>query len=257
LTATLPAQPVDAANLPPLEPVSAVAPFVLEDPPKINEWTGSVSIGLTYTDGNSDTRSANFATDAEYRREKDRFTVRAYWNYAEQDVDGEKEITTRRAGIQGKYDYFLSKKVYLFGIVGIETDTFQDLEKRKYIGAGVGYQWRESEHFKWSSEIGATYFTESYREQDDPSEKEYIAARVANNIGWQINENLRLEQLAEAFPSLEDADDFYGKADSKLKITFTESMFGQIQHIFQYDNTPSEGLDRIDNLVAISLGWGF
>jgi putative salt-induced outer membrane protein YdiY len=219
-------------------------------------WSGSVNVGASYSDGNTDARSINAAIDAVRRSHKDRYTFKSYWNYGEtRNTDtNEFDLTQRRAGATLKYDYFLSEKLYLFAVAGVETDTLADIELRAYAGPGVGYQWREDERLKWGSEAGVTYFDVDYDESED---KEYIAARLANNIAWKINEHTTFENTLEAFPSLDDADDFYGKSDTKIKANLTESMFAQLQWIYQFTNQPADDKDRNDNLLVLGVGWSF
>jgi putative salt-induced outer membrane protein YdiY len=221
-------------------------------PPK---WTGSVNVGASYSDGNTDSRTVNAAVDAERRSEHDRWTFKGYWNYGEsRDSNGELGITDRRAGASIKYDYFLTKKLYVFGIAAIETDFLADISKRYYAGPGVGYQWQETDAFKWGSEVGVTYFNTDYTHSED---KEYVAARIANNITWVINENTTFENSAEIQPSLEDSSDFYGKSDTKLKVSLTKAMFAQLQWVYQFTNQPADGKERNDNLVVLGIGWKF
>lgn len=249
LTALLPAAPTAPETS---------APLVLEShnlEAKPIQWTGNVNIGASYSDGNTDSRSINAAADAERRAEMDRWTAKGYWNYAEnRDSTGDFAISQRRAGASLKYDYFLSKQLYVFGIGGVETDTLADIKLRSYIGAGVGYQWREEENFKWGSEAGLTYFKTDYKTSDDT---DYIAARLANNIAWQINEQTKLENNIELFPSIENAKDFYGKSDTKIKTNLSKTMFAQLQWIYQYTARPASGADRADNLVVLGIGWSF
>src|SRR5687768_954408 len=84
-------------------PVSTVTG--LQEEPVKYKWTGTVNIGAIITDGNTETRSASLAIDAQYRRDKDRTTLGAFWNYQD-DSTG---VLQRRSGAKAKYDYFFSK----------------------------------------------------------------------------------------------------------------------------------------------------
>lgn len=238
-----------------LQPLSA---FVAEDAPApvTDKWTGSVAIGASYQDGNTDTRAVNANANAEYRREKDRWTATGYWNYGEtkDQATNDYVLNARKAGLGLKYDYFFSKKTYGFANAGIETDKLADLQRRYFVGAGLGYQWREDDTLKWGSEAGAGYFTEDrYVDVDD----DYIAARVANNIDWKINDKSNLINTLAAYPSLEDGDDVYGRSDTRFKTSLSEKMFAQLQWVWDWDNTPSAGKDRSDNTVTLGIGWSF
>lgn len=255
-----PVQP-DLPLADPAPAVSATGPlsaFVSEDAPEpvLNEWTGSVAIGAVFQDGNTDERSANANARAEYRRERDRWTATAFWNYGENKDPATNDyvLNTRKGGVGIKYDYFLSKKLYVFGNASMEADLLADIKRRDFVGAGVGYQWREDDSLKWGSELGAGYFSEDHYDDEDD---EYISARAANNIQWQLNEKTSLANYLTVFPSLEDSDDVYGRSDTVFKTTLTEAMFLQLQWVWDYDNTPATGKDRNDNTITLGLGWSF
>jgi putative salt-induced outer membrane protein YdiY len=245
------------SNAPAAE-ASPLAAFVAQDAPQPakNVWTGSVAVGATYQDGNTDARSANANALAEYRGEDDRWTVNGYWNYGEtkDQATNDYVLTSRKAGLGVKYDYFLSEKLYAFANAGIETDKLADLQRRTFLGAGFGYQWQETDTLKWGSEAGAGYFDETRYESED---SDYIAARLANNIDWKINDKSSVIHLLTVFPSLEDADDVYSRSDLRFKTALTAAMFAQIQWVWDYDNTPAAGKDRNDNTVTLGLGWSF
>lgn len=261
LTATLPAvtapetSPIAVDAQPIVTMVTPAEATIEATGPVEVKWTGSVNIGASYSDGNTDSRAINAAFDAERRAEKDRHTVKGYWNYAEQrDSAGEFGLSARRSGLTYKYDYFLSKQIYAFGIAGIESDTLADISKRYYAGGGIGYQWRETDELKWGSEAGLTYFKTDYKVSEDT---DYIAARLANNVAWQINEQTKLENNIELFPSVEDLNDFYGKSDTKVKTNLSKTMFAQLQWIYQFQNRPATGKERNDNLLVLGVGWSF
>lgn len=238
------------------QPAPATAPLALvpqdaaTTAPAEIKWTGSVTLGASTASGNTETTSINASGDAERRGENDRWTGKAYWNYAEQ----EEVLSARKSGASLKYDYFATKEIYYNGIAGVDNDLFADLKLRSYIGAGVGFQWHEEEAFKWSSEVGLTYFSEDrYQGEDD----EYPAARLANNIVKQFNEKTSLANSIEAFPSLEDAEDYFAKIDTKVKTSLSEKMYAQLQFTLNYDNTPPDGVGSTDRLLTLGVGWSF
>jgi len=230
----------------------------VQDPaaaPAAPKWTGNVSLGGTIAAGNTESRTATFNFDAERRAEKDRWTAKAWWNYTDQeDSEGDSEVTQRRLGASLQYDYFLTKRAYWLARVGTEYDFKAGLDLRTQAGVGAGYQFYEEEEFKLAGEAGLTYFWEDYASGDD---NDYLAARLASNLGWLIRKGVQFDQTLEIFPSLEDKDDVYGKADNRLKVTLTEAMFAQAQYVFTYDNTPDEDKERDDHLFVLTLGWAF
>lgn len=227
-----------------------VAPSGLQDPPPQNKWTGSVSVGAVITDGNTETRSASATADAQYRREKDRTTLGAFWNYQEDDVS----VIQRRTGGKAKYDYFFSEKTYAFGQISAENDFQADLDLRLIFGGGLGHQFVENEKHKFSAEAGISWFDENFGNSPDNS---YVAARGAYTWDWNINKSMVFYHAGEIYPSLEDKEDVYVKLDTRLKVTLTEKMFAQLQWVMDWDNTPAAGKERLDNRYLLTLGWSF
>lgn len=223
------------------------------DPPP--QWKGSLTINGAITAGNTERRSIGSAMDAVRRSEIDRLTVDASWDYSEDKQQGTWRLSQRRVGAGLKYDYFLSKRLYVLATTRALGDTLADINLRYTAGAGLGYQWAESETFDFATEAGLSYFNENYRSAT-PS-VDYLAARLAYKMRWAFSETARLIHGVEAFPSLEDGQDVYFVMDTKLQMDLTRAMIAQIQWVWDYDNTPSPGLDRSDHRVLLSVGWQF
>jgi putative salt-induced outer membrane protein YdiY len=218
------------------------------------KWTGSVTAGAILTSGNSDSRNANASADGVYQRTKDRFTLGFLWNYAEDKSTGSWNITDRKTSGRAKYDYFLSEKTYALAQASAEADEAADLDLRTTIGVGVGRQVRDDETWKFGVEGGLSQIDENYGSSPDSS---YLAARGAYNATWNFSKMWQFAQLLEIFPSLEYSDDFNAHVDTRAKATLTESMFGQLQWVYDFDNTPATGHDRVDNRLVLSVGWKF
>ncbi len=219
------------------------------------KWTGSLNIGASYSDGNTSRRSAHTAAKAQRRGKEDRITADASWDYSEDKASGTWVLTQRRTSGGLKYDYFLSKKSYVYGTARATGDTLADLELRFIAGAGYGYQWVEEEDLRFATEVGLSYFNENYRSMTPSTDT--IAARAAYALYYEINEDVKFLQDVEAYPGLESSDDIYVTKDSRLQMSLTDDMFAQLQWILEYDNTPSPGLDRVDHRFNLSVGWTF
>ena len=80
---------------------------------------------------------------------------------------------------------------------------------------------------------------------------------MAYDVWWQINERWTFQQLAEAFPSLEDAEDIFVRVNTSLSGSLTESMTLGVNWLLLYDNTPLTGAERLDHIVSATVGWAF
>ncbi len=242
----------------PLDNLGMINP-PLKVPP---EWTGALMLNALWTEGNTVRRGAGMTFDAELRREDDRLTFDAYWNYAE-DKDKDPlsatyrqwELNDRRAGGGLKYDYFLSKRLYAFATGRAQGDTLADIDLRLLIGAGLGYQWVDTKKTTFLTEVGLAYVDEDYR-SNTPS-IDYTSARIYYKLTHALSDTTRFIHSVEAWPSLEDPDDVFLQAKAELATTISGNLVGSISYLFDYDNTPAPGRERDDSRVLLSVGWQF
>jgi len=235
-------------------PVRDVVPAQDAAPaPTYPQWSGALSLGATWTDGNTETTTINGNFNAQRRAEKDRWTFDAYSNYGTSDPGGIE--TSNNHGGGAKYDYFSSPKLYWYGQGQGKVDHIAALDLRYILGAGGGYQWVESEKTKWGTELGLSYVDEDF--EDDTADADFVAARVASNLAYQISKTASFEQVAEAFPSLEDSDDVVAKIDNRLKLNITGKWIAQIQYVLDWDSSTPNFVEEADHRVVLSLGWSF
>jgi putative salt-induced outer membrane protein YdiY len=233
-------------------------PTLAQDAAAVEEpaWNGSVNVGASVTNGNTKITRANVAVDAQKEIEGDyRQTFGLWWNYGEETGN----ITERRAGGKYQYDKFIDDDSYYLGQASAETDDNAGVDLRTTLGVGYGQKLVQKENLTVDGEIGVSYFNESFAEKDAAGEDafDYIAARLAANTEYAYSEKISFSNGVQIFPSLEDTDDVYAKLDTRAKATLTENMFGQLQWIWEWDNTPAPGLKRSDNQVLLTIGWNF
>ena len=221
------------------------------------QWTGSLALGASWTDGNTETETLTGTFNTIRRGEDDRWTLDLYSNYGETTdrVTEDTDITTNNHGGSLKYDYFVSKKLYAFGNGSGKVDHVADLDLRYVAGAGLGYQWKESETLKWGTEAGLSYVDEDF--EDDTADVDFTALRLASNLAWQISKSTAFEQVAEVLPSLEDSEDVIARVDNRLKLNIVGRWIAQIQYVLDFDGSAPPGNEETDHRVVLAVGWGF
>lgn len=220
-------------------------------------WTGSLKLNALWTDGNTDRRAVGSAFDASMRREIDRISVDASWDYSEDkdEATATWKLNQRRTGGGLKYDYFLSKRWYALVTARVLGDTLADIDLRFSGGAGLGYTWIEDASTTFLTEFGLSYVNENYR-SDTPSD-DFVAARLAYKMNHAFTPTTKLVHGVEAFPSTEGIEDFYLQGTTEIVTSLTDSMIASLGHVIDYDNTPAPGRERVDNRVLLSVGWSF
>ena len=234
------------------------SPVPVEDaPPTYPQSTGTLALGASWTDGNTESQTLTGTFNAMRRSEDDRWTLDLFTNYGETTdrVTDDTEQTTNNHGGSLKYDYFLSKKMYAYGNGSGKVDHVAELDLRWYAGAGLGYQWKETDKLKWGTEAGLAYVDEDF--EDDTADADYTAARLASNLIWQLSSSTAFEQVAEVLPSLEDSEDVIAKVDNRLKLNITGKWIAQIQYVLDFDGSVPPGNEETDHRVVLGVGWSY
>jgi putative salt-induced outer membrane protein YdiY len=226
------------------------------NPPPV-KWTGAITANALVTQGNSETESFGASINAVRRSEQDRMTFGAGYYYGrEKDEDtDEKNTTVDNWFVLGKYDYFLTKKVYPYASVRAEQDRIADLDLRLTASLGIGYQWYETPTFNLFTEAGLAWVYENFRNQDSD---DHFAARLAYHVDWKPHKAVSLFHNLEWLPSLDGPfDDYNVNADVGLRATIVQGFFAEAKVELRYDSTPARGKEKDDVRYLFGIGWSF
>lgn len=251
-----PASPALARRLYLLQDEEAEA---AEEPPA---WHGSVDLGASTSNGNSQVITAAASALAQKEWDDNRVTFKGNWAFAEQqdNATGQNSVTKRQWTGSGKYDRFWNEKTYWYASAKYDNDDIALLHLRQTYSLGVGHKFADDEDYKLDGELGLAYVDENYFSSTfvngSQADDEYIAFRAAYALFWQISEDWVFLQDVELFPGV-DFSDFNGTKDSRLKHSLTENMYFQVQWLVKYSNTNAPGTASTDTLWAVALGWTY
>lgn len=235
----------------------ALADITAINPPKPEppRWKGDISAGLTYTSGNTSNESYVFSANLSKRTEKDRITVKGDAARKKEKVDGEKQTTEDWWRVGGKYDYFISKKAYVFGEGSYETDEIADLDRRIIVGGGLGYQWIEKETQNFSTEIGVADVYEKYDTSSGGDSK--FSLRAGYHFDQQFNNTFSFIHDLTYYPDVEDFGDYFLTTSAELRAKINGHLFTNFKVLFDYDATPATGKGSTDTKYMWGIGVNF
>ncbi len=217
------------------------------DPPV--KYNARLNFGASSTSGNTDTQDIYGDGEAVARSEKNRFTIGGLYKRSE----AENLKTADRLFGYGKYDRFLSKKLYAYGNISGEQDVFKDLDLRTVLGAGLGYQFFETEKTNLSFEAGPSYVKEDFIvAQDD----DYASGRWAvkfDHFFWP--KALQFFHNHEGLVSLEDTDNIIILSRTGLRVPIYKNLNATFQLNWDWDNKPSPGFEKKDKAYIFTLGY--
>ncbi len=250
---------VDDPILVPFSAVSAINPPRPEPAKDEISLKGNINAGLRIIDGNSDTKAAGGDGEIVIRDATHRGTLKGRTNYAE-DGGG---VSVRNSRGSLKYDYFLTERRYLYASGLLESDSFQDLELRKVVSGGIGYQFLENgdfqnEHLSKLSAYGEVGVSYVHEDLQDTTVHEFVSGRWAAQIQWEfLPGKVTFFHDHEGYPSYEDFDDILIDTEQGLRFNLLSGLTATLQVNWKWDNVPAEDTKRSDTIYLFNLGYVF
>lgn len=224
--------------------------------PEPVQWHGNALIAARFDRGNTVGDNFDGSADAVRRSEIDRITFGAGYSASEaQDADQTgKHASRSKAFGMTQYDYFFQPQLYGYGNLRAEKDRFADLNLRLTTGVGLGYQWYDTDTFKFNTEGGFSYISEHLHGSPD---NDYAAVRLAWNLDWIFYAGVTFFQYTRWYPSLQALDDQLVETQTGLRYKLWGNFFGESKILWTWDTTPAEGKKQKDLSYIIGIGYGF
>ncbi len=214
-------------------------------------WTGNVELGLTRTRGNSDADEMHLTGEAEGRSDLRRITVRGEYN---RKVD-QGATAVDNALIEGKYDRFVSKKLYFYTNASAMRDRLAGVDLRATVGTGAGYQIFDSADTKLSVEAGPSYIQEILKGDGAPDQ---IAARWAIRFSQTVVPDLaRLFHIQEGYIDARDTGNLLLRTRTGFRFPMAHGLHATAELDFDLDTRPAPGKDETDRTYLLTVGYGW
>jgi len=234
-------EPVDVTRVSKLEPGRKTG----------DEWkfSGRVSIGASDIRGNTNERNLNWDAEGVARQGKNRYTLGGRGVYGSDSG----EETDNNTILYAQYDRFVSKKWYSYGNVNLQNDKFDDIKLRAVGGAGVGYQWFDTERAKLALEAGPSYvYTEYYGQATE----QFLAARLVTKFDyWLWKDTVQFFNYNEFYYSLQDQENSFLRSQTGFRLPLVDKFMAIVQLNLDWDGNPPQGKVALDRTLIISLGY--
>lgn len=226
---------------------TAVAQEAAQDA-KTERFKNTLSIGVTMTDGNSETLQANAALVTE-GEQKGLGSVRAgiEGNYGESTVGDQKDTTIENARLFANAKKTITSMTFAYLDGSVLYDNIADIDYRTTIGPGLGSYLLKSDTQALSVEAGLSYIWEKV----DGLSDNYLAIRIAERFEQTLSATAKAWQSAEYLPKADDFGDYLINAELGLEAAISTSMNLRVVLQDKYDSTPAIELERNDlTLIA-------
>jgi putative salt-induced outer membrane protein YdiY len=214
-------------------------------------WKANFDLGFAATQATTDTSAFGLALGANRRKAPTRFTFGLGYRYGTQKEKGEssdKVEETIRGGLKGEYD--LTPKWFLYAAGDATYDAIQHLSIRAVPQAGVGYRFYETKTGHFQVQAGGAWIYERYFGGDD---QDFVSVAFGSELGQMLPYGAEFLWTNAYFPAVDDwANDYLFRTEAALIAPILDFVSAKASLLDEYDNTPSEGIDR--NKLAVLVG---
>jgi putative salt-induced outer membrane protein YdiY len=213
--------------------------------------TGGAGAGVVQTSGNTQVNNVRVAGDFMAKGAANRYTASAAaTNGSDHGVE-----TARNWSATGKYDRFLTSRLYANANAVFTNDRFRDLDLRTALGAGLGLQLIDTARVKLTGGGGVGWVNENFRSIPDDS---YQAAY--ESAGLQIELVPRLAQLFhshDGYFQISRGDKMFIRSQQGIRFSIAAGFVTTIEEDVDYDRHPSPGRAQQDRTFSLTLGYRF
>jgi putative salt-induced outer membrane protein len=236
--------------------------------PNTNKWEGSVALGATIQQGNSDSVLVTLTAAVQRKWERDQLQLGMTGGYGEArpqgtdtDPDPDMQKNTDYLGGMAQYNRLFSERFYAYGRADALHDDIADIMYRVMLSPGAGYHFIKEEKLTLSGEVGPGYIWERLRESTPTGNvydnSDYWTIRVGEKLQWQISKTARLWQALEYLPEVSDWGNYIINASVGVEANITSHLLLQVVLLDTYDSEPAAGSDENDLKLIAGLGYKF
>lgn len=205
----------------------------------------SLALGLTLTDGNSETLLTTLRLASERIVGANELRLGLEGAYGETDD----ETSAENAKALVVYRRLITERLYGSADLSVHYDAQAGVDYRVIASPGLGYFWVKNDRVRFSSDIGPAYIADKV----DGVEEDYIALRIAERLEVQLSETAKVWQSLEYVPTIDDFDEYLINAEVGVEAALNSRINLQVVLKNAYDNEPGEDREKSDLSLISAL----
>ena len=245
-----PPAPAPKPKNPPIEPANPEAAPIASTP---NYWKHDVQFGLNLRYSTKDQQEYLFIARSTYAKPPFRHILDYNFTYGKTEGN----LSANKMSGSEKTEYELSKRSYLFNVVGGGYDEIRKIDLQYEVSPGFGMELLRMTNYAnlvWKTESGFT-FQQQHR-ADDTRQTTY-SLRIAEIFAWRVWEKLTADAKFEYFGNLDDFGEYRLRLESNLRYPVTDRLSLNVVLVDLYDSQPPKGVQPNDLQIRSTIGVKF
>ncbi len=210
-------------------------------------WAGSASVGLTATEGNTDTVDFTLAGRLRYGNGPWNHSIGFLAELAEDNNTRNKE----EAFLTYEANRYVTENAYIFGLGSVGYDGFDTNKWDVFLGVGPGYRVVNQSNITWRVQAGPGV---RYVEDQLGMDTTEAAGIASSRLYYKVSETAFLTNDTDVLFS---DDNTTIVNDIGVTVKMTERLATRVGLRTEWDSDPLPGLDDTDNSLNVSLVVSF
>ncbi len=239
-------------------PQTALAPDAPPDPGAFGSgllvgWKRQLGFGLVGEEGNTDSQDLSADLRMSFADDHKRWAIRG--DYQREEDDNEKNENQSKLSVRRDWLTPGSRMFYL-AAGRYERDSFEQWRQRYGVGAGVGYQFIDTDDWSIRGTAGLTFTRTSGNGSEHDVTPEALFGLEAS---WQMNEHNRFSLENSFYPSLDVLGDYRNLTEAAWTIDPGDTIPWEIEFSIanEYESDAENPVKNNDFDYAIKLLWDF
>ncbi|HVO98006.1 MAG TPA: DUF481 domain-containing protein [Bryobacteraceae bacterium] len=235
----------------------------LRRPRLLDVWSGTLDLGYALTHGNTDTSTFSLRSNAVRETPRDKLTVTYTQIYSSSDASGPTLTTAnaKRGGIA--YNLNIARKAFVFGLVSLENDQFQNLDLRFAPAGGFGYHALNTANTVFDLSGGASMNKEFFSAPAGSPvgtagvTHTYAEVILSEELSHKFSKTISMHELLACFPNVTSSGNYRMNFDVSAVAAIKKWMSLQISASDRFLSNPLPGNKNNDILFTTGLRFVF
>jgi len=224
-------------------------------PRLVDLWTGFLDLGYAASRGNSSTDTFTLSANANRATPRDKIEVYYTSLFAASDFSGGTRQTTansKRGGVS--YNLNLNKRLFVFGLVDIESDQFQSLDLRFAPAGGAGYHAIATEPTQLDFRLGVAANREFFSTGLDRSSAEIL---LGQEFAHKFSPRTSVHEKLVFFPNMSDSGNYRVNFDTTAITALRRWLSWQVTVSDRFLSNPVVGRKKNDMVFSTGVRLTF
>jgi len=220
----------------------------------LQRFNGSISLGITYSKGNSATQY-NFGTETSYLRE--RWSAEASYSSNLSSNTGSATSTRNQLGLRA-YHLLPWENYFYGGQGGLLQSSVQGIKLQTTVGGGIGHFFKNNNSASIAVLGGLGWQSIEYKQSAIPQGTQHVAAAlIAAEVKFFKFDKTNLSATANVLPALSDFGRIRIDSNATYYLKLFSNLSWNVSFYDSWDNRPPPGFSGSDYGTSSGVSWTF